>query len=55
MTAALAAFYCRTKVGHVEAGLRTRDKFASYPEEMNRRVTGAIAVSDINFQRFPVP
>jgi UDP-N-acetylglucosamine 2-epimerase (non-hydrolysing) len=47
MTAALAAFYCRTKVGHVEAGLRTRDKFAPYPEEMNRRVTGAIA--DLHF------
>jgi UDP-N-acetylglucosamine 2-epimerase (non-hydrolysing) len=47
MTAALAAFYFRTKVGHVEAGLRTRDKFAPYPEEINRRVTGAIA--DLHF------
>ncbi len=47
MTAALAAFYCRTRVGHVEAGLRTRDKFAPYPEEINRRVTGAIA--DLHF------
>ncbi len=47
MTAALASFYLRTKVGHVEAGLRTRDKFAPYPEEMNRRVAGAIA--DLHF------
>ena len=47
MTAALASFYFRTKVGHVEAGLRTRDKFAPYPEEMNRRVAGAIA--DLHF------
>jgi UDP-N-acetylglucosamine 2-epimerase (non-hydrolysing) len=47
MTAALAAFYSRTKVGHVEAGLRTRDKSAPYPEEMNRRVAGAIA--DLHF------
>jgi UDP-N-acetylglucosamine 2-epimerase (non-hydrolysing) len=47
MAAALAAFYRRTKIGHVEAGLRTRDKFAPYPEEMNRRVTGAIA--DLHF------
>ncbi len=47
MTAALAAFYSRTRVGHVEAGLRTRDRFAPYPEEMNRRLTGAIA--DLHF------
>ncbi len=47
MAAALASFYFRAKVGHVEAGLRTRDKYAPYPEEMNRRVTGAIA--DLHF------
>ena len=51
MAAALASFYFRTKVGHVEAGLRTRDKFAPYPEEMNRRVTGAIA--DLHFAPTP--
>ena len=51
MTAALASFYFRTKVGHVEAGLRTRDKFAPYPEEMNRRVAGAIA--DLHFAPTP--
>src|SRR5208337_1624688 len=51
MAAALASFYFRTKIGHVEAGLRTRDKFAPYPEEMNRRVTGAIA--DLHFAPTP--
>jgi UDP-N-acetylglucosamine 2-epimerase (non-hydrolysing) len=41
--AALAAFYRRTPVGHVEAGLRTHDRYAPYPEELNRRMTGALA------------
>jgi UDP-N-acetylglucosamine 2-epimerase (non-hydrolysing) len=40
---ALAAFYHRIPVGHVEAGLRTGDKSAPYPEEMNRRLVGSIA------------
>jgi UDP-N-acetylglucosamine 2-epimerase (non-hydrolysing) len=44
---ALAAFYHRIPVGHVEAGLRTGDKFAPYPEEMNRRLVGSIA--DLHF------
>jgi len=44
---ALAAFYHRIQVGHVEAGLRTGDKFAPYPEEMNRRLVGALA--DLHF------
>lgn len=44
---ALAAFYHQIEVGHVEAGLRTRNKFSPYPEEMNRRLTGALA--DLNF------
>lgn len=43
----LAAFYNQIKVGHVEAGLRTYDKYSPFPEEMNRRLTGAIA--DIHF------
>jgi UDP-N-acetylglucosamine 2-epimerase (non-hydrolysing) len=43
MAAALAAFYNRIRVAHVEAGLRTRDKRAPYPEEVNRRMIGAIA------------
>ena len=43
----LAAFYNRIAVGHVEAGLRTWDKYSPYPEEMNRQLTGVIA--DIHF------
>ena len=45
--AALAAFYNQVKVGHVEAGLRTYDKYSPFPEEMNRQLTGRIA--DLNF------
>jgi UDP-N-acetylglucosamine 2-epimerase (non-hydrolysing) len=41
--AALAAFYQQVPVGHVEAGLRTSDRWLPYPEEMNRRLTGTIA------------
>lgn len=44
---ALAAFYQKIKVGHVEAGLRTHNKHFPFPEEMNRKLTGAIA--DLNF------
>ena len=40
---ALAAFYEQIPVGHVEAGLRTYDKYAPYPEEMNRTLTSRIA------------
>lgn len=47
MCSALAAFYRRIKVGHVEAGLRTRDKWQPFPEEINRRVIGDIA--DLHF------
>ena len=43
----LAAYYNQVKVGHVEAGLRTYDKYQPFPEEMNRRLTGAIA--DLHF------
>ncbi|MFA6940929.1 MAG: UDP-N-acetylglucosamine 2-epimerase (non-hydrolyzing) [Clostridiaceae bacterium] len=45
--ASLASFYKKIKVGHVEAGLRTFDKYFPYPEEMNRKLTGQIA--DIHF------
>ncbi len=40
---ALAAFYNKVPVGHVEAGLRTFDKYSPFPEEMNRNLTGRIA------------
>ena len=43
MAAALAAFYQQIPVGHVEAGLRTRNIYSPWPEEMNRQVTGRIA------------
>jgi UDP-N-acetylglucosamine 2-epimerase (non-hydrolysing) len=45
--AALAAFYARARVGHVEAGLRTHDRWQPFPEEINRRIAGAIA--DLHF------
>ena len=45
--ASLAAYYLKIKVGHVEAGLRTNDKYYPFPEEMNRRLTGAI--TDLHF------
>jgi len=45
--AALAAYYLRIPVGHVEAGLRTRDKFSPFPEEINRHLTGVLA--DLHF------
>ena len=41
--AALAAYYAKVPVGHVEAGLRTYNKYAPFPEELNRQVTGRIA------------
>lgn len=44
---ALSAFYHKVKVGHVEAGLRTDDKWSPYPEEMNRNLTAKLA--DIHF------
>jgi len=40
---ALAAFYCKIKVGHVEAGLRTGDIYSPWPEEANRQITGVLA------------
>lgn len=47
MTAALGAFYRQYRVGHVEAGLRTFDKWQPFPEEINRRIISTIA--DLNF------
>ncbi len=47
MAASLLAFYHRVRVGHVEAGLRTGDKWRPFPEEINRRVAGVVA--DLHF------
>lgn len=45
--ASLAAFYNQIAIGHVEAGLRTWDKYSPFPEEMNRQLTGVMA--DLHF------
>jgi len=50
--AALAAFYQQIPVGHVEAGLRTRNIYSPWPEEMNRQITGRIAT--YNFSPTPL-
>ena len=47
LASALAAFYAKVSVGHVEAGLRTHDKYSPWPEEMNRRLAGGLA--DLHF------
>jgi UDP-N-acetylglucosamine 2-epimerase (non-hydrolysing) len=47
MATGLACYYCRIPIGHVEAGLRTNNKFAPFPEEINRKVVGTIA--DLHF------
>jgi UDP-N-acetylglucosamine 2-epimerase (non-hydrolysing) len=47
VTSALAAFYAGIRVGHVEAGLRSFDRYNPFPEEINRRVAGCVA--DIHF------
>ena len=52
LTGALAAFYARIPVGHVEAGLRTHNKFSPFPEEINRRMTGVLA--DLHFAATPL-
>ena len=48
---ALAAFYHQIAVGHVEAGLRTHNKYSPFPEEMNRKLTGAL--TDVHFAPTP--
>jgi UDP-N-acetylglucosamine 2-epimerase (non-hydrolysing) len=47
LAASLVAFYHRIRVAHVEAGLRSHDKYQPYPEEINRRVAGVVA--DLHF------
>ena len=49
--AALTAFFAGCKVGHVEAGLRTYNKWSPFPEEMNRQITGRL--TDIHFAPTP--
>jgi UDP-N-acetylglucosamine 2-epimerase (non-hydrolysing) len=51
MVASVCAFYRGVRVGHVEAGLRSRDMHAPFPEEFNRRVTGLVA--DLHFAPTP--
>ncbi len=47
LAGALAAYYCKVPAGHVEAGLRTLDKYSPFPEEMNRRLVSGIV--DLHF------
>jgi UDP-N-acetylglucosamine 2-epimerase (non-hydrolysing) len=47
LSTALAAYYQRARIGHVEAGLRTHDKYQPFPEEINRRVVST--VTDLHF------
>lgn len=47
MAGAIASFYCQIPVAHVEAGLRTFNKFAPFPEEINRKIAGS--VTDLHF------
>lgn len=47
MTAAILGYYNRVRIGHVEAGLRTHDKWQPFPEEINRRLAGV--VTDLHF------
>jgi UDP-N-acetylglucosamine 2-epimerase (non-hydrolysing) len=51
MAGALAAFYSKVKVIHIEAGLRSHDKYSPYPEELNRILIGQIA--DLHFAPTP--
>ena len=52
MAASLSAYYHHIACGHIEAGLRSGDKYAPYPEEINRRITGVLA--DIHFAPTPL-
>ena len=47
MASAICAYYHQIKIGHVEAGLRTHQKYAPFPEEINRRIAGVTA--DLHF------
>lgn len=47
LAASLSAYYAKVRVGHVEAGLRTHNKYSPWPEEMNRQITGSL--TDLHF------
>ena len=47
MAAAILGYYRQIRIGHIEAGLRTHDKWQPFPEEMNRRIAGVVA--DLHF------
>lgn len=47
LAASIASYYCRIWLAHVEAGLRTHNKFAPFPEEINRKIVGTLA--DLHF------
>ena len=49
----LAAFYNQIDIGHVEAGLRTHNKYSPFPEEMNRQMTGVLADLHFHLQKIP--
>jgi UDP-N-acetylglucosamine 2-epimerase (non-hydrolysing) len=51
MAACIASFYGKVRLGHVEAGLRTFDKYSPFPEEINRRIAGVLA--DLHFAPTP--
>ncbi len=51
LAGSLAAFYSQVPIGHVEAGLRTQHKYLPFPEEINRKLTGALA--DLHFAPTP--
>ena len=51
MASCIAAYYEKTRLGHVEGGLRTFDKYSPFPEEINRRVAGVLA--DLHFAPTP--
>jgi UDP-N-acetylglucosamine 2-epimerase (non-hydrolysing) len=51
LATSLAAYYAQARVGHVEAGLRTGNKWAPFPEEMNRRLSGVLA--DVHYAPTP--
>ena len=52
LCSALAALYNQVAIGHVEAGLRTYNKYSPYPEEVNRQMVGVVADMHLHQQNF---